>query len=514
MKKIFFLSTITLFFVSFSFAQSGRVGIGESNPGSKGSIKGNLSVGNTYSSQQAPTNGAIIEGKTAIGSANPDASAKLQIDATDAGILIPRMNSAQRNAISTPAIGLMVYDTDNKAFFYFDGATWKNVGSSGPAGPTGNTGTAGTPGIKGDTGATGAKGDTGNTGAQGVQGIQGVAGAVGAQGPQGSTGATGLLQSGTAAGQTPYWNGSTWVINQNLYNNGGNIGIGTTNPSNTFTIEKNSEWNIVSRSINNVVGNRNHVLMQRANGTSAVTANFNLGGMAFGGYDGANYSYGWNGGAEISAFANQTFTSSARGTYLTLNTTPDNSTSIVERVRIAASGAVGFGGANYGTSGQVLTSSGAGAPPVWANASGGGNTIRSVKQTTNISTSSSTFADMGSLTLTFTPTKSTVYIFFSAAVDVLGATQSIGYFRILSNGTSVAGTKSILEDFDEDYYGNDFQASGANLAINGMPITVTPGTSTTVKVQWRMAGLWGSTSMACYPATSPDVYHGLLTIIE
>lgn len=38
-----------------------------------------------------------------------------------------------------------------------------------------------------------------------------------------------------------------------------------------------------------------------------------------------------------------------------------------ERLRIAASGQIGIGGANYGTSGQVLTSGGSGAAPSWAS---------------------------------------------------------------------------------------------------------------------------------------------------
>jgi len=46
-------------------------------------------------------------------------------------------------------------------------------------------------------------------------------------------------------------------------------------------------------------------------------------------------------------------------------------TSNTERLRIAANGAFGLSGANYGTSGQVLTSQGSGAAPVWATASGG-----------------------------------------------------------------------------------------------------------------------------------------------
>jgi hypothetical protein len=37
-----------------------------------------------------------------------------------------------------------------------------------------------------------------------------------------------------------------------------------------------------------------------------------------------------------------------------------------ERVRIGSSGQLGIAGANYGTAGQVLTSSGSGAAPAWA----------------------------------------------------------------------------------------------------------------------------------------------------
>lgn len=48
------------------------------------------------------------------------------------------------------------------------------------------------------------------------------------------------------------------------------------------------------------------------------------------------------------------------------------STAGTERVRFASSGALGLSGANYGTSGQVLTSGGSGAAPTWTTVSGGG----------------------------------------------------------------------------------------------------------------------------------------------
>lgn len=46
------------------------------------------------------------------------------------------------------------------------------------------------------------------------------------------------FQSGTQTGNTPYWNGTNWVHNSsNLFNNGGNIGIGTTTPTSKLYIE-------------------------------------------------------------------------------------------------------------------------------------------------------------------------------------------------------------------------------------------------------------------------------------
>jgi hypothetical protein len=91
-------------------------------------------------------------------------------------------------------------------------------------GATGLQGLTGPQGLQGLIGATGPQGPIGLTGATGPQGPIGLTGAVGATGPQGPTG---LLQNGTAAGNTPYWDGTQWVLSSNnLYNNGGNIGIG------------------------------------------------------------------------------------------------------------------------------------------------------------------------------------------------------------------------------------------------------------------------------------------------
>ena len=60
-----------------------------------------------------------------IGNSSPSASARLQVDSTTSGFLPPRMNTAQRNAIFSPAEGLCVYDTTLHKLYVYDGTTWQ-----------------------------------------------------------------------------------------------------------------------------------------------------------------------------------------------------------------------------------------------------------------------------------------------------------------------------------------------------------------------------------------------------
>jgi hypothetical protein len=56
----------------------------------------------------------------------PNASSILDVKSTTKGVLVPRMTSAERNAIAAPATGLLVYDLTTQSYWYFNGTVWFN----------------------------------------------------------------------------------------------------------------------------------------------------------------------------------------------------------------------------------------------------------------------------------------------------------------------------------------------------------------------------------------------------
>ena len=52
-----------------------------------------------------------VTGQLGVGVAAPDASSALEIVSTTQGLLLPRMTTGQRNAISSPTNGLVIYNS-------------------------------------------------------------------------------------------------------------------------------------------------------------------------------------------------------------------------------------------------------------------------------------------------------------------------------------------------------------------------------------------------------------------
>ncbi len=104
MKRIYALILVFGFF-SGSLLKAQNVGIGEPNPGSKLSVKGGMSVGNTYSGMSAPNGGLIIEGSMGLGTSVIDSNAVLDMSSVAKGIKLPRVTQAQRGTINNPSKG-------------------------------------------------------------------------------------------------------------------------------------------------------------------------------------------------------------------------------------------------------------------------------------------------------------------------------------------------------------------------------------------------------------------------
>ncbi len=65
-----------------------------------------------------------------IGTSIPHGSARLDVSADNKGFLPPRLTTSQRNAINSPAKGLLVFDSTKNSYWYFENSRWREIGIS------------------------------------------------------------------------------------------------------------------------------------------------------------------------------------------------------------------------------------------------------------------------------------------------------------------------------------------------------------------------------------------------
>jgi hypothetical protein len=106
-----------------------------------------------------------LNAQVGIGVGIADNSSMLEVSSTTKGMLTPRMTAAERGAISSPATGLIVYQTDGTTgFYYYTGGTWVIL-LNGDSPLNANNITSGTVGIaNGGTGSSTASGARTNLG--------------------------------------------------------------------------------------------------------------------------------------------------------------------------------------------------------------------------------------------------------------------------------------------------------------------------------------------------------------
>lgn len=84
-----------------------------------------------FSSRGNSTDFVITSGgNVGIGTASPNLSAVLDLTSTTRGFLPPRMTSTQRNAITAPPAGLMIYNTTTNKLNFHNGSAWREINDS------------------------------------------------------------------------------------------------------------------------------------------------------------------------------------------------------------------------------------------------------------------------------------------------------------------------------------------------------------------------------------------------
>ena len=141
---------------------------------------------------------------------------------------------------------------------------------------------------------------------------------------------------------------------------------------------------------------------------------------------------------------------------LVFATSPDGSAVPAERFRIDSTGAFGIAGANYGTSGQVLTSQGSGSAPQWADAAG---KILQVKHSTKLTASQispgTSWTNTGvSVSITPSSTSSKILIMWQCR-----ATSTNRAYLALAKGGSILHVPT--------YTGNRVNCNADNFYYNG-----------------------------------------------
>lgn len=356
-----------------------------------------------------------------IGTTSPDNSAILELYSTSHGFLVPRLTTTQRNAIATPATGLLIYNLDNQRFEYYNGTQWIGVVSSISTVPFNliSTGTNTTATMTVGSGATIALGG-GTIEANVFKGTGSLTNAVDlgtaevsgvlpiANGGTGNSSAPGQgqlligngigfsLNSLTAgngititngagtitiadanassevtgsgvSGQVTFWNGTTTIAGDNALwwdNTNKRLGIGTTTPYYTLDVQTSADYNGLR-----VQGTQNVQLVLQAPQNYIAQYIFYQGNIArFINSVAADGSYWAIGRYDNSGNFNDLpfVVSRASGNIGIGTTSPSEKLHINGNLYLT--GAFMPNG-SAGTSGQILVSQGAGNPPQWISAS-------------------------------------------------------------------------------------------------------------------------------------------------
>ena len=189
-------------------------------------------------------------------------------------------------------------------------------------------------------------------------------------------------------------------------------------------------------------------------------------------------------------------TSTSRPSRLVFSTTADGASSPTERMRIASTGALGLSGANYGTSGQVLTSQGSGSAPQWATPAGG--KILQVKQKViteviSYAGSSGTWAALTGFNESITPSSSSNKILVMLSVNFTNSNVAEHMAVRVKRGTTILGGHTNYGSRSIGFTAHQISDTTNNAEYSGGTFLDSP--ATTSATTYTVEGYAGSSTL-------------------
>lgn len=240
------------------------------------------------------------------------------------------------------------------------------------------------------------------------------------------------LPDGTVAGQTAYWNGTAWVVNTNIFNNGGNIGIGTTTPT-TAKVVIGGTSGATGLDLSTADQYANMRVLRNPSGDNDMYIGLGSGAT----------------GADVKLYGNNVERMTINSGVGIGTTTPTQPLDVVGNVKF--SGAL-MPNNTAGTTGQILTSAGAGTAPTWTTPA----TVNTL-YTANGTLAGNRVVTQGANTLSFTGSAVNAF-----SVD--GTTMSVD----ASNNRVGIGTATPLTNLD---VAGNMGATNSLLIRNGNDIS-------------------------------------------
>lgn len=159
-----------------------------------------------------------------------------------------------------------------------------------------------------------------------------------------------------------------------------------------------------------------------------------------------------------------------------------------------------------GANGQVLTQTALGPafqPPAAMS-------VASTSLTTDLTVTAAAWTNIAPMTVTFTASKTSVFLIFSASGFAYTNSMAFVQFRVRNGATTLGGTNTLTQNYDDVTGTVTPWSCTFSKNITGLTI----GASYTFQVQAQRNGIFGTYDTVIQAASSPDSHHMTISVLQ